>query len=1251
MKPPAILLLGILIFATTTILTNGTAHINHSSVGRKTNKNPNITLQTAANSIVWNGRKKQPISLHREGDGATPFTAIQFLGTYPGEIIRIEEIKTHYGERLLYIGQDFIAINGTDYIYYGSGSSDYWCSVGDVDMDGYDEVAVVDGDYLVLLNDRLEVIWRRWLGGFAGDVDSVFLANFTSPNYMLIATYKYNGTVVAFWNYTGEYVWHDDSLKARLHIVYYGWNCLDHYFSYDPDHGRIYEFIAFREGSGWDFSLAYFPYPVMVNNSIHVFLAEPFGSRIALVDYRGVAKIVLYVDDIREWDFQYAGRKLVAYDVDGDGDTDWLVYNGSFLYLIENIGNQSSTVRYRVLPDIDDYSMLPGYVVYLKDGEIHYLPYDVMVETTTHSVRDPKTSHIDIIFGNTYCYGPREIIRLYGPTNIEYLDYNFGWRYTHKDTHIVLYNLYHVIDIYPTRTITYDFTQPVYAAIATTNCIVVLLNDSGKVYYFGLSAEFSTNFSGIADMIVAADDNIANNYLYFMLNNTTVITFDFVNDEVVDRWTPTISGSKIVVDVYYRNYHLYSSVIGYTDTKATMFVFEDNNTIVSNSTESYNSFYYALGSMCMWDYDDDNWYEIAYAFFCCYYKSIGLVGYYDAYKFVVYDGSCVYGYSSYVHHNEPGTRISIHNKYSARPFYDGFVFFAFGGKFIIYHPTGEAEEITLDGRAVYAYNAMLATKEQVRIYSDLGAHIYNISENLRIFTVEKGRFTKALCLTEGYKLINITGSEDMQAPTVSINKPYDGEIINSYTIEVSWEASDDIGIASTMLRLDDGDWMDVSGRTSYTLHNVYEGNHTITVRVTDLVGKSSEDTVNITVVPPFTLSVYCGDNNSLINRSWVVVEYNTTGVVDSVSVLVNGSEKFSTTTMLNGSVNITGLTSGYWIVEVVASGSGVNVSYPVCVHVDIDAPVIRVISPENNTSFTSATSIIIIHIELKVWDNFGVDYFEYNINGSGWVRTNSSELDITLFKDGVYVVDFRVYDIAGNANGTRLVFSVDFPASFTVYFAYDNIWINKTTVSFSWESEHIDEVYLYVNGEHKTSLAPSGTYNLTLSEGIWNITLVAVGYGDRIVRAFWVKIDLTPPTINVLSPSNNSVINATGDYAEILIVYSVQDNVGVDRILIAYGNTTQEVSGNISIILPTGNHTIYITAIDRAGNARTVSLNIEISKSMAGGTEAVGGEQGGETETGAGTGTTTPEGIDIPLVATLILVSVAGLLIYVKKKR
>ena len=679
MKPKVLLLLGILIFTTTAISTYGNIHTNYSSVGNKTNKNPiNPITKTATNRTIWNKRNKQLI-LHTEGNGATPFTTIQHLGAHPGEIEQIKEIKTHYGEKLLYISKNLIAINGTPYIYYGNGSSDYWCTVGDVDMDGYDEVVAVDGEYLVLLNDKLEIIWRRWLGGF--DVDSVFLANFTSKDYMLIATYKYNGTIIAFWNYTKEYVWHDDSLNAKLHRIYYGWGCRDHYYSYNHLYGKIYKFTAFIKGTGWELSGDRFPYPIMVNNSIHIFHPCPVGSDIQLIDYNGISETVLNVDDIKESDLHYIGKKLVAYDVDGDGDTDWLIYNGTVLYLIENTGNKQSTIRSKEITDIDDYSMIQGYAVYFKDGEIHYLQYDTMVETTTHSPRDPKTSYTDIILGRTYCYGPREIIRLYGPTDIKYLDYNFGWKYTHKDTHIVLYNLYHAIDIHPTKAITYNFTQPIRIAIATTNCVVILYSDGGKIYYYGLSAEFNTNFSGIADMIVAADDNIASDRLYFMLNNTTVITFNFATDEVETKWTPSVSGSKIAVDIYYRNNHLYSGVIGYTDTMATMYIFEDFSILVSNSTASYDSFYYALGSMCMWDYDDDNWYEIAYAFFCYYYKSTGWAGYYDAYKFVVYDGGCVYGYKKSKYYSKPVTRISRYNKYSARPFHSGFIFFAFDGKF------------------------------------------------------------------------------------------------------------------------------------------------------------------------------------------------------------------------------------------------------------------------------------------------------------------------------------------------------------------------------------------------------------------------------------------------------------------------------------------------------------------------------------------------------------------------------------------
>ena len=483
----------------------------------------------------------------------------------------------------------------------------------------------------------------------------------------------------------------------------------------------------------------------------------------------------------------------------------------------------------------------------------------------------------------------------------------------------------------------------------------------------------------------------------------------------------------------------------------------------------------------------------------------------------------------------------------------------------------------------------------MRIYSIRGSHVTDFEGSI-LCVAEKGEFTRSICVSDYYVLWNITGSEDLQDPYVSIIRPYDGEIINNYTIVVSWDVYDDTGIANILLRLDSREWIDVSGLTSYVFYNVYEGEHVVYLNVTDLTGRTSVDSVSFTVVPPFTLSVYRADNNSLIRRSWVIVEYNTTGTVDRVVIYANGSEKFSTTTMLNGSVNITGLCSGFWIIDVVAYGSGAHVSRSIYVHIDVDPPSINVLAPENNTFFAANASILIVHVEIEYWDNYGVDRVEYNLNGSGWVVMNDVEIDLMIHVDGMYVLCFRIYDIAGNFNETKVVFIVDFPASFTVNFDYNNVWINSPNISFSWSSTHIDRVYLYINGELRDVLDSNGVLTLTLGEGIWNITLVAVGYNDRIVRTLWAKIDLTPPSVEIVSPVNNTVIYAVGNYTEVEIEVSVGDNVGVERILLTYRNTTFEIGETATIILPVGEHTIYITAVDKAGNEKTVALHITVKQ-------------------------------------------------------
>jgi len=939
-------------------------------------------------------------------------------------------------------------------------------------------------------------------------------------------------------------------------------------------------------------------------------------------------------------------QKLAVHDVDGDGDVDFLVYNTTHLILAINEGSPNVSFVFREVGDIDDYIMIPGYVVYLRGDRLYFLQYDTLDFVGEEALYGSR--HLLYVGDTAYSYGSREVRRVLSPLDVEYLNYNFGWDYDQKDTHIVMYNMFRVLDIYPRRVETYDFVDPINRVYATSNGFVVLFHTGGgEVYIYGAKIRFTTDLSEISDMVVFADYDAQNRKLYFALNNSTLIIFNVQSGVIQYRWTPSLTGQIRPVGLYYRDdiYYALANCSG-NIVNITIFKGVDSPPWLCDGGYGNNTISSFTGSFVMWDYDGDYEDEIGYSLFFLYSDPDVSRRWYNEYVFAVYDGYTVFRNGDCVREQERSLIRPIHI-YSARPFSDAFSFMGFYGEFYIYYSSGFNETVSLDGNVSWACNGILLTDEQIRICSLKGNQVLDF-ENLIIGVGSEGNYTYSMCLARGFILWNITGSIDLQDPYASIIHPYEGEIINSYTVEVSWDVSDDSGLSSVLLKLDNGSWIDVSGLSSYTFYGVYEGNHTVYLNATDVVGRSTVVSRNFTVVAPFTLSVYCGDNNSLIDRSWVVVEYNTTGSVDRVVIFVNGSERLNTTSLLNGSVNITGFYSGFWLIDVVAYGSGTNVSYTVFVTVDVDSPSISIISPENNSVFVSNTSAIAVHVEFSYSDNFGVDHVEYSLNGSGWVDIGlDTEISILLYTDGLYVLYLRVYDVAGNTNTTRLVFSVDFPASFVVHYAYNNTWINCSEILFSWNSTNIDEVYMYINGEIRGTLGPNGIYTLSLEEGIWNITLVAVGYGDKIVKTLWAKIDLTPPVISVVSPENGSTFETLGDYAEIELVLDVYDNVEVASIYAIYQNKTILISERTTLILGVGEYSIRIVVVDEAGNTNTVILKISVVRKK-GGETTTGQEETTATEkTGISGGGKT---IGIYYIIVLFLIGAIPLIMIVRHK-
>ncbi len=89
---------------------------------------------------------------------------------------------------------------------------------------------------------------------------------------------------------------------------------------------------------------------------------------------------------------------------------------------------------------------------------------------------------------------------------------------------------------------------------------------------------------------------------------------------------------------------------------------------------------------------------------------------------------------------------------------------------------------------------------------------------------------------------------DTVAPSVTINEPAAGALLNSSTVAVSWQASDAVsGVSQYAAALDGGAFVPTAGGGSATFSGLAEGAHRITVEATDRAGNVAQRNVTFTV--------------------------------------------------------------------------------------------------------------------------------------------------------------------------------------------------------------------------------------------------------------------------------------------------------------------------------------------------------------------------------------------------------------------
>jgi|GEM_PF-4557177 len=349
------------------------------------------------------------------------------------------------------------------------------------------------------------------------------------------------------------------------------------------------------------------------------------------------------------------------------------------------------------------------------------------------------------------------------------------------------------------------------------------------------------------------------------------------------------------------------------------------------------------------------------------------------------------------------------------------------------------------------------------------------------------------------------------------------------------------------------------------------------------------ETVNVTGIPINPLQGYLelSVNGSLVatgsGRVQNITRFSTAGI-KNVTLTYPATQNYSASSV------------SYNIVVGDKTGPSVNQTYP------------------GNNSFIALTTII---FTFDVYDPSDIANCSLYINGvlnatNSTPITNGLENSITGigFTEANYSSRIRCIDSVKNgANSTRFNFTIDLtpPTAPMPLTPANDTQSNIVSPTFTWTQSsdtyfknytlQIDNAIDFSTPNHLRSTTPvtntSYLLDIPLAEGVWYWRIVAYDFAgnDAASESRVYTVDLSPPEISIISPTNDSYSNMT----TIDVLYSINDLVNVSSCSLFFSdstsmvNTTLNQSGinRFSIIKTEGVYLWNITCVDIAGNSNT----------------------------------------------------------------
>jgi len=268
--------------------------------------------------------------------------------------------------------------------------------------------------------------------------------------------------------------------------------------------------------------------------------------------------------------------------------------------------------------------------------------------------------------------------------------------------------------------------------------------------------------------------------------------------------------------------------------------------------------------------------------------------------------------------------------------------------------------------------------------------------------------------------------------------------------------------------------------------------------------------------------------------------------------------------------------------------------------VDTEKPSVILLEPACVYSGVSFVNTYTVTIKWCVYDDLWVDHSEILIDYGSWINVGSNDSYTVRLGDGTHVVRIRAYDAVQNIGEIKVEIVVDRLKPYLKILAPENeTYFNYSPViTIEWQAyDNSGETRQYVIIDNSTNITVAGNnYTIrNLSEGSHIIEVVVRDLaGNTARKCIVLYIDLTPPTISVISPGNKSYILGK----KLHVILSVSDNIAIMNISILVDGVQRYdvdiVSQEIYIELTDGEHILDIEAYDKAGHVTIVSICVKV---------------------------------------------------------